>query len=92
MSTTSIPLDPATRVAHNVRRVMRRRGITGVEMARRLDMTQSAWSRRETGHTPMTVDELIEVAAELAVDPGLLLRLDSNQEPPGLRVALAHAA
>ena len=67
--------DPASLVAANVRRAMRRRGYTGVEMARALGMAQSSWSRRETGRTPLTVDELIDVADVLDEDPGALIRI-----------------
>ena len=54
---------------------MRRRGYTGVQMAKALGMPQSSWSRRETGKTPLTVDELLNVADVLDEDPGAFLRL-----------------
>lgn len=75
MASTKRGSDPASMVAANVRRAMRRRGYTGVQMASALGMPQSSWSRRETGKTPLTVDELIDVAEVLDEDPGALLRL-----------------
>ena len=57
-------------IAGNVRQAMRERGMTGVKLARNLDMSQQAWSRRETGQTALTVDELWLVADELHREPG----------------------
>jgi transcriptional regulator with XRE-family HTH domain len=72
MSTaTHLPADDrATLIARNVRRAMREQHVTGVRMARALNMSQAAWSRRETGTTPLTVDELWFVAEFLGLDPG----------------------
>lgn len=75
MSTTTSGSDPASLVAANVRRAMRRRGYSGVQMAKALGMPQSSWSRRETGRTPLTVDELLDIADVLDEDPGSLLRV-----------------
>lgn len=64
------PDDRASRIAANVRRAMREQDVTGVQMARALHMAQSTWSRRETGTTPLTVDELALVAETLGREPG----------------------
>lgn len=78
MGTTIGGSDPASLVAANVRRAMRRRGYTGVQMARALDMPQSSWSRRETGRVPLTVDELLDIADVLDEDPGALIRVSQG--------------
>ena len=52
------------RVGLNISLIMRMRGVSQTELAARLGVTQSSVSRRLTGLSPWTPDEL-EAAAEI---------------------------
>ena len=56
-----------------IRAEMARRRINQTEMARRLGMSQAAFSRQLNGVVPMTVDFIEGVAAELDVPVGRLV-------------------
>lgn len=43
------------------------KGITQEEMANALGITRTAYTKRETGNTPITADELAIIAAKLGV-------------------------
>ena len=58
---------PTQRVASTLRGKLAERRISGAELARRLGWSQQATSRRLTGSTPITVDELTEIARVLDV-------------------------
>jgi transcriptional regulator with XRE-family HTH domain len=60
--------DSATETtAARVRAVLREKGVTGSELARRLDFKQPYISRRLTGEVEFRADELIAIAAVLDV-------------------------
>lgn len=85
---TLLPRDPAAVVAANVRRAMTEQGVHGPTMQAALGMSQAAWSRRYTGATAFTVDELWIVADALDLPVASLYglpHLDSNQEPADYR-------
>lgn len=68
MSTATVTtVSPQETVAANVRAAMARQRVTGLEVAARLGMTQSAWSRRHTGRTPFDVNEIAVLADVLGV-------------------------
>lgn len=75
------------RVGLNVSLIMRMRGKTQAQLAAALGMTQASASRRISGLSPWTPDELEATAAFLNVAVGRLFEelpgLDSNQEPAG---------
>ncbi|MGW9345875.1 helix-turn-helix domain-containing protein [Streptomyces albidoflavus] len=75
------------RVGMNVHLIMMMRGKTQMELARVLGVTQSSASRRLSGLSPWTPDELEATAEFLNVSVGRLFEelphLDSNQEPIG---------
>jgi len=64
--------DTQEHVAAEVRAAMGRKRISGLQLARACGLTQSAMSRRITGHTPFDVNEIAAVAAELGVEVGSL--------------------
>ena len=45
-------------------------GLSQAQVARALDMNQSAWSKLERGTTPMTIEHLARVAKLLGMSPG----------------------
>lgn len=61
------------RVADNTRAEMARRGQTQTSLAIAVDMTQQALSRRLSGRTPFTIDELAKVADVLGVSVTALI-------------------
>lgn len=79
-------------LAGELRAEMGRQGVTGRELARRLDVPQG-WVGRRLGvkvdrSTVLTLDDALEMAEALGLTPqGFLLtvlpRLDSNQQPSG---------
>ncbi|WP_425562782.1 helix-turn-helix domain-containing protein [Microbacterium soli] len=75
------------RVGLNVSLIMRMRGKTQAQLAGVLGITQASASRRISGMSPWTPDELEATAAFLNVAIGRLFEelpgLDSNQEPAG---------
>lgn len=77
------------RVGLNISLIMRMRGVSQIELATRLGVTQSSVSRRLTGVSPWEPDELETAAETLSVSVGRffeeLPNLDSNQEPAGFK-------
>lgn len=57
---------------------MGRRNINGVELARRLEKTEMWISRRLRGVTPLTVDDVADVAAALGVPLSKLIPAPSS--------------
>ena len=55
-------------VAANIRAEMKRQRIRQPVIAAALGLSQASVSRKLTGHTPLTVDELAVVADVLGVD------------------------
>jgi transcriptional regulator with XRE-family HTH domain len=78
------------RVGMNVKIAMMMRGVGQPALAAALGVTQPSVSRRLSGHTPWTPDELEAAATLLGVSIGRLFEklpgLDSNQEPIGLQL------
>lgn len=64
---------PRTYVAANVRAEAARRSLRQQDLAASLGVSQETLSRRLTGRVPFDVDELVDVAAALGVDPAELL-------------------
>ena len=60
-------------VAQRIKQKRKQLKITGVEMGRRLGMSQQHYSRLENGHIKITVDQLITIALILGVSPQSLL-------------------
>lgn len=56
-----------------IREAMASRGITQSALAERLGLAQPAVSMRLSGRTRITVDELIQIADLLGVEPGSLI-------------------
>ncbi len=85
MATSSEGL--ARRVAAEIRAEMARQRITQVELANRLTRAQPWVSRRVSGHVPLALDELEQIAAVLDVPLAQLFgwtrRVDDQQGRPG---------
>jgi transcriptional regulator with XRE-family HTH domain len=64
---------PRAYVAANVRAEAARLGLRQADLAGSLGVSQETLSRRLTGRVPFDVDELVDVAAALGVDPRELL-------------------
>lgn len=60
-------------VSEEVRVAMARRRINGVELARRLGVSQAWVSRRLSAETPFDVDDLERIARALDVEPAALI-------------------
>lgn len=69
MSTTTI----SARTRHRLQIEMRRQDVSGVELARRVGMTQPSMSRRLRGRIPITLDEIEQFAEALEVPVERLL-------------------
>lgn len=63
------------RVASNVRAEMARRNHTQQTLAQAVGKTQQSLSRRLSGQTSFTVDELADIAAALGVNLSALVEL-----------------
>ena len=63
----------AQQVGANVRAEAARRGISGAQLARTVELSQSAMSRRLAGAHPFTVTELAAVAVALGVPTSALM-------------------
>lgn len=57
------------------------RGLTQVDLAKRLRMRQQRVSRIELGTARLTVKDLVAFAAALEIDPAELLRAATTQTP-----------
>ena len=65
------------------RRIARLReaaGLTQRELARRMDLTQSALSRIESGQRRLSAAQVSQLARILAIDPGALLAQDRQED------------
>lgn len=60
-------------VAANVRAELARRNISGRSLALALGWTASSTARRLSGATPLTVDDLSQIAAHIGVAPAHLM-------------------
>jgi transcriptional regulator with XRE-family HTH domain len=78
-------------VGMNVSIAAQRRGITQKDLAEAIGVTQTSMSRRISGTTDWSPDEMERVARILRVEVARLFvklpDLDSNQEPIGLQTA-----
>ena len=85
-TTVLIPLDQRPlheRVAATVRAEMARYGITQVRMAELLGITQQSISRKRSGKTPYTLNELEIIAPLFGMTPDELLRGSRSPRPVG---------
>jgi len=64
---------PAVDVGALIHQLLWRRGMRQTELAKALGVTQATVSRKLHGRQPLTVQELVQIAAVLGVDPGELL-------------------
>lgn len=64
---------PSGRVARNIRAEMVRSDVKQAALATGLGLTPGAVSHRLTGRTPITIDELVQVARLLSVSVATLL-------------------
>lgn len=69
--------ETADAVAANVRAELGRQNMSRAELARRLDVAEMWLSRRLTGRTPITVEDLGRIATALGVPAGSLLPVDA---------------
>ena len=61
-----------------------RRRISQAELGRAIGVSQGTMGKKLRGSVPITVAELLTLAAFLEINPASLLpRLDSNQQPSG---------
>lgn len=60
-------------IAGNVRKALRRAGVSERVMAHRIGLPQSNFSRRMNSDVPFTVEQLAAIAAELGVPVATLL-------------------
>jgi transcriptional regulator with XRE-family HTH domain len=60
-------------IAGNVRKALRRAGVSERVMAHRIGLPQSNFSRRMNSDVPFTVEQLAAIAAELGVPVAALL-------------------
>jgi len=82
-----------SRVGQNVRYIMHARGISQVQLALEVGLTQAAVSRRISGATDWTPDEMVDTARILKVSVDTLFTLklpevDSNHQPAGFQPRL----
>lgn len=68
------PLNPAQRVADNVRAEVARRKVSQTSLAELVGIRQQALSRRLNGNTPFRIDELFAIADALDVNVTELVR------------------
>lgn len=66
-------MSPSARIAAQIRIELDTQGVSGSLLAHRLGVTPHLISRRMTGKTPFTVDEVYEIAAALDVPAERLL-------------------
>ena len=83
-------------VSRNVRAMMAANGVSQMEMARAMGLSQTAVSKRLRGLTPWDTNDLEIVARVLRVRPEALLtsllpHQDSNLEPAGYRLHTLHS-
>ncbi|MBG2876564.1 helix-turn-helix transcriptional regulator [Proteus alimentorum] len=60
-------------VGQRIKQKRKQLKITGIEMGRRLGISQQHYSRLENGHLKITVDQLIAIALILGISPQSLL-------------------
>ncbi|MBG5950106.1 MULTISPECIES: helix-turn-helix domain-containing protein [Proteus] len=60
-------------VGQRIKQKRKQLKITGIEIARRLGISQQHYSRLENGHLKITVDQLIAIALILGISPQSLL-------------------
>ncbi|WP_193017304.1 helix-turn-helix domain-containing protein [Proteus sp. FME41] len=60
-------------VGQRIKQKRKQLKITGIEMGKRLGISQQHYSRLENGHIKITVDQLIFIALILGVSPQSLL-------------------
>ncbi|WP_100160193.1 helix-turn-helix domain-containing protein [Proteus columbae] len=60
-------------VGQRIKQKRKQLKITGIEMGRRLGISQQHYSRLENGHIKITVDQLIAIALILGISPQSLL-------------------
>lgn len=68
INSTELGLSPNVRVGEQVRLWLRRRGITQQQLAERLEIKPASLSRKISGTTGWTVNDLVTTAAVLDVE------------------------
>ena len=68
-------------VARRLRGLLAEHRISGSALARELGMTQSAMSRRLTGETPLSLDEITAIADVLGITEEVLLGMHNRTRP-----------
>lgn len=68
-------------VGQRIKQKRKQLKITGIEMGRRLGISQQHYSRLENGHIKITVDQLITISFILGVSPQSLLLISDIITP-----------
>ncbi|MFB0773503.1 helix-turn-helix domain-containing protein [Proteus cibi] len=70
-----------TLVGQRIKQKRKQLKLTGIEMGRRLGISQQHYSRLENGHIKITVDQLITISLILGVSPQSLLLTSEIMSP-----------
>lgn len=62
-------------IAANVRAELGRAHVSAVQMAQRIGVKRAAFSRRMAGDVSFSADEIIAIAEQLDIRPGVLLEI-----------------
>lgn len=81
---TSAMSTPSEVIGGNVRAEMARKKIPQAAVGKRLGLSQTAVSKRLSGHIKFNVDELHEVAHLLGVPVSTLLLVTAESTPPAV--------
>ncbi|WP_237585192.1 MULTISPECIES: helix-turn-helix domain-containing protein [unclassified Proteus (in: enterobacteria)] len=70
-----------TIVGQRIKQKRKQLKLTGIEMGRRLGISQQHYSRLENGHIKITVDQLITISYILGISPQSLLLTSETMSP-----------
>lgn len=63
------------RIAANVRAELGRANVSAVQMAQRIKIAPATFGRRMTGEVAFSAEEIVAIADQLGIEPGVLLHV-----------------
>jgi plasmid maintenance system antidote protein VapI len=67
--------DTRRRIVANVRAELGRANVSAVQMAQRIEIAPATFGRRMTGEVAFSADEIVAIAEQLGIEPGVLLNV-----------------